>query len=292
MEDIFMKRIRILFIAVCLLAVHLPALATSYYVVANPNSTWVHLRQEPTTNSVSLGRYDNGTPVRVQREARDGWYLVEVGTQQGFMLQSMLAPADETGRCAIVGRTSEGENIVRYLAENGQEIFFTTLETNPKVKMEDVNFDGQSDIVAFTVLGSSNFFCEFFVYDGAMYHQAEHPHIAQGLCNYDLFPEKGIVQSQTIDGLAGALHDTCLFTWDGLDLKLIRRATGQQRTELENREGAHALVTYTDEVEWKVRDYANDPFEGSLLWEETLRLGEGDEQKALKREQKALWQGL
>ena len=287
-----MKRSLALLAALCLLAAFRSALATSHYIVANPHSTWVHLRQEPTTKSESLGRYDNGTPVRLLREARDGWYLVEAGTQRGYMLESMLTPAQEEGRCEIVGRTSEGDHIVRYLAENGQEIFFTTLENNPKVKMEDVNFDGHSDIVAFTALGASNFFCEFFVYDGERYHQAEHPGIGHGICNYGLFPEKGIVESYTNDGLAGALHKICLFQWDGHDLKLIRRASGGERMDMESRSGAHALVTYTDEVELTVHDYASDTFEGTLLWEETLHLGEGNEQEALERERQALWQGL
>lgn len=271
------------------MAIISPALATSHYVVQNPHSSWVHLRQEPTTQSLSLGRYDNGTPVRMLRDAGDGWYLVEAGNQRGYMLISMLTRAGEEGRCEIVGRTSEGEHIVRYIAGNRQEIFFTTLENNPKVKMEDVNFDGRSDIVAFTALGASNHFCEFFVFDGENYHQAEHGGIGYGICNYTLFPEEGIVESHTNDGLAGALHDTCLFTWDGYDLKLVRRASARERTDLESRDNAYALVTYTDEIELTVRDYTEDEWEGKLLWEETLHLGSGNEQDVLEQERKALW---
>jgi len=284
-----MKRILAALIALCLLMLCTCACATSHYIVSNPHSTWVHLRQEPTTKSASLGRYDNGTPVRLLRDARDGWYLVEAGAQRGYMLSSMLTRAGDAGRCKIVGRTDDGEHIVRYTADNGQEIFFTTLENNPKVKMEDVNFDGLSDIVAFTALGASNFFCEFFVYDGQTYHQAKHDALGHGICNYTLFPEEGIVESHTNDGLAGALHETCLFIWDGYDLKLTRRASGRERTEMESRDGAYALVTYTDQIELTVRDYTKDEFEGEILWQETLQLGSGNEQEALEQERKALW---
>ena len=74
----------------------------------------------------------------------------------------------------IVGRTAEGDFIHRYLASNGQELFFVSMEREPPVNREDVNGDGVDDLVVYTAIGASNYFVEFFVWDGEKYVMAQH----------------------------------------------------------------------------------------------------------------------
>lgn len=286
-----MKRLAACLCMLVLLAAIYPAQATSTYVVANPHSSWVHLRQEPTTKSLSLGKYNNGSTVYVKRDNGDGWYLVEAGGQRGFMLASMLRRAGDEGRCVSVGRTSEGDHIMQYTADNGQQIYFTTIEPQPVVKMQDVNFDGQNDVVVFVAMGASNHFCEFFIFANGQYHQAWHDGIGNGLCNYTLLPELRIVQTQANNGYAGALHETCLFRWEGNDLKLIRRAVSKERMEAEHSGDRYTLHTHMDEVRVTVRDYSSGEYEGELMWEETVKL-DGSEKKAFETEHQMLWQGI
>ncbi|MDR0930098.1 MAG: SH3 domain-containing protein [Oscillospiraceae bacterium] len=67
---------------------------TSASVICNPNSlNRVHLREEPSTDSNSLGRYFNGTQVVVlSRETIDDvdWLHVRVDGKEGYMMQEFL----------------------------------------------------------------------------------------------------------------------------------------------------------------------------------------------------------
>lgn len=57
----------------------------------NPNpKDRLHLRVEPTKNSKSLGKYYNGTPIRVTSYDRE-WTLVYIGGQVGYMKTQFLA---------------------------------------------------------------------------------------------------------------------------------------------------------------------------------------------------------
>ncbi len=62
------------------------------YVVANPNAQdRLHLRQEPSLKSKSLGRYFNGTQVEAIGEYhRDGWIKVRVEGKAGYMMIQYL----------------------------------------------------------------------------------------------------------------------------------------------------------------------------------------------------------
>jgi uncharacterized protein YgiM (DUF1202 family) len=64
----------------------------SCFVVANPNSQdRLHLREQPSTKSRSLGRYFNGTQVEnIGSETLDGWLHVRVDGQEGYMMLQYL----------------------------------------------------------------------------------------------------------------------------------------------------------------------------------------------------------
>ena len=78
---------------------------------------------------------------------------------KGFILLSAILMITMclavTASAEIVGRTADGY-IHRYTADNGQEIYFVSIEKEPPVRYEDVNFDGHPDLVMVTALGASN----------------------------------------------------------------------------------------------------------------------------------------
>lgn len=287
-----MKKV-FLVLALVLMLMPLCALAQgSGWIVSNPNSTWVNLRQEPTTQSHSLGRYSNGTELILLGETDNGWYQVAVDGKTGYMLQSMVARvyslADDV---RTVGCTNDDQYIQSVTAPNGQTLYFISLEKQPKIKMEDVNFDGLSDIVVFTALGASNHFCEFFVSDGEMYHYVKHPLYGEGLCNYQLYPEKNLVMTQSNSGYAGALHEYWILRWEGRELTLMRRAHSRELTETEWLDDRRITTAYDQTLHVTIRDYTTADLDGTVIWDETIELEKAD-QAFFERERKALWEGL
>ena len=79
---------------------------SGWAMVNNPTpEDRLHLRTEPDTNAASLGKFYNGTPVRIIRE-QDGWCQVEIGTDGrlfGWMMKKYLAFGDQmdTVRCTF-----------------------------------------------------------------------------------------------------------------------------------------------------------------------------------------------
>ena len=71
---------------------------TKLAVVCNPDpNDRLHLRTKPSREADSLGKFWNGTPVRVLNE-RDGWCQVEIGTDgrlTGWMLKKYLVTGEK-----------------------------------------------------------------------------------------------------------------------------------------------------------------------------------------------------
>lgn len=289
-----MKRLMVCLL--CLMMIFANASAEEgTWIVNNPHSTWVHLRKESTTKSQSLGRYPNGTELSLLGQTDNGWYQVEVEGKTGYMLTGMVTRIYSlSDECRIVGRAVNGDHIMACSAPNGQTLYFTTIEKNPHLKMEDVNFDGVSDIVVFTSMGASNHFCEFFVFDDVHreYRMAEYYGAENGLPNYQLLPEKGLVTTHANNGSAGALHEKCIFRWDGNDLKLIRKALSEELTETDFQQDRFVTTTYTQKLHVTVRDYTTSEYEGTVIWEETAELDESTIRDLMERENEALWEGL
>lgn len=266
--------------------------ALPVYLVSNPGSSWVNLRQEPTTGSASLARLNNDDQVYLLGETADGWSLVEAKGMTGYVVTDFLEEGFGSSRTRIVGTTGEGGHIHAFTAPNGQPLYFVALETEPPVVTEDVNFDGLDDIVVYTAMGASNFFCEFYVYDGEQYIRAEHPGIDYGLCNYQLYPEKGIVHSGANNGFAGALHEDCLFRWEGSSLRLIRRAVSEEWTESLFDGDTYTQIIHSDTLHMRVWDYSGGQYEGKLVLEQILPLAAADFDRHYELEYDALWQGI
>ena len=194
--------------------------------------------------------------------------------------------------CAeIVGRTSDDEYIHAYTTPDGQTIYFTALESEPNILMRDVNFDGQEDLVVITSMGASNYFCEFFVFDNGRYVRTEHLGLSTGLCNYELYPELGIVGSHASNGYAGALHEDHLFRWEGTNLRLIRHGSCERLTELEHGDDAYTIKTYQNRLHSVIRDYSSGDDEGTVLWDHVSELVDMDA-AMFEQENALLWQGL
>lgn len=206
----------------------------------------------------------------------------------------LCLPAQAEQNTNVLGCMPDGEYIHQYAAQNGQLLWFTALEENPYVKYEDVNFDGREDIVIFTIRGASNFFTVFYIYDAQtdMYVMATHPGDENGICNYILHPELGIVESQANNGSAGANHEFRLYRWEGTQLQCIRTALSEELTESVHRDGVYTVTTYTGMLHMTVRDHTLGDWDSSLVWEKTIVVEEEAYHAAHAEEMAALWQGL
>ncbi len=236
-------------------------------IVDNPNGAWVHLREGASTGSASLGQVYNTDQVSILGETADGWSYVNWRGHGGFMRTGFLKdkPVHSPNLPEKVGWGS-GEYIYRLITETGQELFFTSVEEEPGILYKDVNFDGHEDIVVTTSRGATNFFVEFFVWDGVKYVMAEHRG-AENLPNYSLYPEYGLVKTDGVNGGAGSLFEDCLFRWEGTDLKLVRRAVSKEKIDVEM-VGENLVSTYTNTLHVRVLDYPDGPFAGVLMHEE------------------------
>ena len=208
-----------------------------------------------------------------------------------LILLFMIVLLPSSGYAEIVGRTSDGDYIHTYVAPNGQTIYFTALESEPNIIMRDVNFDGQEDLVVMNVMGASNFFCDFFVFNNGQYVQAEHEGLSYGLCNYELYPETGIVGSHADNGYAGALHEDFLFRWEGTNLRLIRQGSSEELTETEFGDEAYTVTTYRNRLHIVIRDYSAGDYEGTVLWDNVIELDDMDA-AMFEQERELLWQDI
>ena len=190
----------------------------------------------------------------------------------------------------IVGWTSDGAMIHRHIAPNGQEIFFTSIEEEPFIRTEDVNFDGQDDLVVLTVLGASNAYFEFFVWSGESYVMARHPGQDYGLCNYTL-DERGYVVSHVSNGLAGALFEETIFAWEGTGLRPIRTMESAEYTTWELRENGFAQVTDAGALHVRLWDCRTEGDGDAPIWEKRYTMADvsPDDFSEMKT---ALWNGL
>ena len=85
------KAFVLILLALLLFSVSAQADGAEYAVVYNPNTTdLLHLRQEPSTEAESLGKYHTGVVVQVLEHTDDQWAKVQVGTVTGYMMRSYL----------------------------------------------------------------------------------------------------------------------------------------------------------------------------------------------------------
>ncbi len=210
-----------------------------------------------------------------------------------LLLVMLLMVYPGVAETTILGYMPDSEYIHQYVAPNGQLLWFTALEKEPHITFEDVNFDGREDIVIVVVMGASNFFSEFFVYDPTtdVYALATHPDADVGICNYQLHPELGIVESHTSNGNAGLLHVTKLYRWEGTKLRLIRSAVSDEWSEGIFEGQTYTNIIHGDTLHVTVRDHT-DMQDESVLWEIMIPKEDAEQRDIYDEEMAALWQGL
>ena len=195
----------------------------------------------------------------------------------------LLLPA---ARADIVGVTQEEGYIHRYEAPNGQSLYFASPLEEPWIEFQDVNFDGVEDIVILTILGASNAFYEFFVWNGGDYVRANRPD-GSAIINYAL-DERGYVYSRGSNGMAGALFEARIFRWQGRDLIPVRTMVSQEETTTRWEEDEQVFITTTrlDRITVRLWGDQEEP-----LWEATF----APEQKSytmFEEMETRLWEGL
>lgn len=273
-----------------------PVSCAPWYVVDNLSSTWVNLRMSPRMDGMVALRPDNGTAVRLLGETAEGWSHVACDGVTGYIMTSLLSPMGETAeaqRTTILSDATGEGYIHQYTAPNGQAIYFTAELENPHITFEDVNFDGQDDIVILTVSGASNGWYKFFVYDAA---QDAYVYVHQsgddaGLVNYETYPEYGLIGSRASNGNAGLLHVLNLYRWDGTDLRLIRSAVSDEWAEDVFDGATYTNVIRGDMLHVVVRDHTKD-YDVSVLWELILPKEDAETRDIFTEEQEALWRGI
>ena len=87
-----MKKGTVLFLAVALCILAGAALADDYgeAVIDAGNGYKVHLREEPTSASASMGLFFTGTEVTLKSDPRSEWVEVKIGRERGWMMSAYL----------------------------------------------------------------------------------------------------------------------------------------------------------------------------------------------------------
>lgn len=275
--------------------------------VNNPNSTWSHLRSGASLEAMSVGRLYNDEVVYVLGELVSGWTYVQRGAQAGFVVSKFLQHSEQQNGQAsapgysqtevpnpnlqILGHAANGDAIYCLIApDNAQTLFFVAPEGDHPVYREDVNFDGMPDLAVTTSMGASNRFSALFVRNGAVYVPVQVPVLGYDLCNYRLYPEEKLLLSATNDGAAGAYHDKALFRWDGAELVLLRRATGEMPVDEYDQNGLIISAANPQLLKLKVVDYQSSFADGITLYENVVLLAAAETN--MQYEEAAFWQGL
>lgn len=263
--------------------------------VDNPHSTWVNLRMSPSMDGMVAMCPDNGTAVQLLGETADGWSYVECEGVQGYIVTELIGEAynEATPSTTVLGRTADWYYIHQYTAPNGQNIYFTATEDKAYVTFCDVNFDGVEDIVVDAIHGASNFFSEFFVYErtSGEYVRVTNDGAEERFCNYQLYPEYGLVATQSNNGNAGLLHVMNLYRWDDTELKLIRSAVSDEWSEERFEGQTYTRIIHGDILHVTVRDHTKDHDE-SILWEIIIPKEDTEYRDVFTEEMEALWQGI
>lgn len=271
--------------------------------VTNGRGGFVNLRAVPSTQGAILAQVNVSTEVTVYGETVKGWCYIRANGISGYMDSDFLTdPVDKSalpvspsapgGALARVGYAANGDNIFRYTAENGAQIHFTSVEEEPVIRYEDVNFDGQMDLVAVITRGASNTMCEFFVWNGHGYTQVWHPGIDYGFANYKLYADKKLVVSHAVNGYAGAMFETCIYRWEGNELRLVRRAVSDLAEDVQI-VGSKMIHTQDQELlRVQVRNYPQGVGEGSVIWQRDLPMDDALYTVLEGEMNQALWQGI
>lgn len=124
-----MKRLGFVLLLLWLLTAS-SALADMIYIDAG-NADRVHLREQPSVKSKSLGLYFSGARVEAGDEV-DGFTQVSIGTENGYIMSQYLKRSPEKIDCALrVGTVKKGVSYVNLRSHaGGEKVIGTVLSTD------------------------------------------------------------------------------------------------------------------------------------------------------------------
>ena len=187
----------------------------------------------------------------------------------------------------IVGRTADGY-IHRFTADNGQEIYFVSTSKEAFVQYDDVNFDGHQDLAVATVLGASNTWYEFYLWNGNEYEYAER--WTADIVNYELADGKYVL-SRSNDGSAGMLFHAQICVWDGNVLKPIRTMVSEEENTIVWEGRIKTETLNLDRLQVTVWELSDPVGAAEVLWEKTYEPLPEDP-AVFEEMERHFWEGL
>lgn len=198
-----------------------------------------------------------------------------------IILYSAVPALGESGPAAVlVGQT--GDIYLHCLtADNGQQLYFASLQPEAPVLETDLNGDELMDLAVLTRMGASNRGQEFFLRSGDCYVPVRRLGSGEdAFYNYTRSEDGRYIATNASNGYAGALFDNALYTWSGTDLQLLRRAVSQPKVETQVTDNKLITTEYQDVLTIRVWDYAQGIAQGNLLFQAEVNLYDEDALKA------------
>ena len=178
-----------------------------------------------------------------------------------------------------VGQTGD-LTLMRLEAPNGQALYYASLAPeSPYVAQRDLNGDGWMDLAVITRAGAANSGFEFFLWDGQAYTPVQRLMSAEeAFYNYTLLDGGRYLRTQCNNGFAGALFDAYLYAWEGADVRVMRRAVSELKTDMAVADDAIITTQYQNIALLRVWDYANYAQDGTptLLYQQETDLTDPD----------------
>lgn len=172
----------------------------------------------------------------------------------------------------VVGQTDD-MFLLCLTAENGQQLYYASIDPESSVLQTDLNGDGVADLAVTTRMGAANRGQEFFLRSGDFYVPVKRVGSGEdAFYNYTGSPDGRYIVTNTNNGYAGALFDDSLYTWSGTDLQLLRRAVSQPKVETEVVDNKLITTEYQDVLVIRVWDYAQGITQGNLLFQAEVNL--------------------
>lgn len=185
-----------------------------------------------------------------------------------------MAPAlgESVPEPVLVGKTGD-LHILRLTPENGQELYFTSMEPVSSVLRVDLNGDGLLDLAVTTRMGASNLGQEFFLRSGDAYVPVNRPGSGEeAFYNHVRSADGQYIATNSNNGMAGALFDNYLYTWSGTDLEVVRRAASQPKTEIQVVDSKLITTEYQNVVTIRVQDYSEGVVSGDPIYQAEVNL--------------------
>ena len=181
-------------------------------------------------------------------------------------------------------------NVMKAVLDNGQTLYYLSMEDGGEHLMEDVNFDGHRDFVPVTVMGARNFFSLFYLYNPQNGQYEPVVGGEQGFCNYELYPDSQLLVSSVSDGYRDG--ETKIYRWAGYDLVLLRSAEVGNLNRMEFDEKRLQERWDFTQYEMTVVDYTEGEGQGKIIYQEVYPEDDPQVEAHLEALQEALWKGL